>query len=79
MRPLPTQGATQQPRDPNPRHRTRAAKRKRRALADARPLYAPFTWGHFRKRRFEGDFADEGRPEIQIADFLLPVDGDAAP
>mmetsp|Transcript_11911 Transcript_11911/g.21216 ORF Transcript_11911/g.21216 Transcript_11911/m.21216 type:complete len:380 (+) Transcript_11911:87-1226(+) len=33
--------------------------------------YAPVNWGHFRLRRFQGDFADVGT-EIQIADFLLP-------
>ena len=36
------------------------------------PRYSPFSWGHFRRRRFEGDFADEGKAEIQIADYLLP-------
>lgn len=35
-----------------------------------RPRYRPFSWGHFRRRRFEGDYADEG-VEIQIADFLI--------
>ena len=42
-----------------------------RTVGEARPRYGPFSWGHFRRRRFEGDFADEGKPEIQIADYLL--------
>ena len=40
--------------------------------AAAPPRYAPFTYGYYRRRRFEGDFADEGKPEIQIADYRLP-------
>ena len=39
--------------------------------AKAPPRYAPFTYGYYRRRRFEGDFADEGKPEIQIADYRL--------
>lgn len=35
------------------------------------PNYTPFTYGYFRKRRFLGDFEDEGLPEIQIEDFRL--------
>jgi len=33
--------------------------------------YKPFTWGFFRRRRFEGDFQNEGIPEIQIAHFRI--------
>ncbi|KAJ8613398.1 hypothetical protein CTAYLR_002241 [Chrysophaeum taylorii] len=33
------------------------------------PLYTPFKYGYFRRRRFEGDFEDEGKPEIQISHF----------
>jgi len=36
----------------------------------AAPRYSPFAWGYFRRRRFEGDFADEGLDEIQIADYV---------
>ena len=43
-----------------------------RPLCSDEPRYSPFSWGHFRRRRFEGDFADEGKAEIQIADYLLP-------
>lgn len=32
--------------------------------------YRPFTWGQFRGRRFEGDYADLGE-EVQICDFEL--------
>lgn len=32
------------------------------------PKYSPLVWGEFRRRRFEGDYADFGR-EIQIEDF----------
>lgn len=35
------------------------------------PKYKSFSYGHFRSRRFEGDFEDQGRPEIQIADFSV--------
>lgn len=34
------------------------------------PRYSAINWGHFRRRRFEGDYADVGR-EIQIEDFLI--------
>jgi len=43
-----------------------------RPLQSDTPRYSPFSWGYFRRRRFEGDFADEGKAEVQIADFLLP-------
>ena len=43
-----------------------------RPLQTDAPRYSPFSWGYFRRRRFEGDFADEGKAEVQIADFLLP-------
>ena len=43
-----------------------------RPLQTDAPRYSPFSWGYFRRRRFEGDFADEGKSEIQIADYLLP-------
>jgi isopenicillin N synthase-like dioxygenase len=36
----------------------------------AAPLYSPIQWGMFRKRRFEGDFADVGE-EVQIEHFRL--------
>ena len=42
-----------------------------RPLAGAAPRYGPFSYGYWRRRRFEGDFADEGKPEIQISDYLL--------
>ena len=42
-----------------------------RPLAGAAPCYGPFAYGYWRRRRFEGDFADEGKPEIQISDYLL--------
>lgn len=48
-----------------------------RPLGERQPRYAPFTWGHFRHRRFMGDFKDEGVPEIQIAHFLLESSGGA--
>lgn len=31
--------------------------------------YNPINYGHFRQRRFQGDFADTGK-EIQIEDYL---------
>lgn len=34
------------------------------------PLYRPFAWGEFRRRRFEGDVADKG-VEAQIEDYLI--------
>jgi len=37
--------------------------------------YQPFTYGDFRRRRFEGDFENQGKPEIQIADFRIPPTG----
>ena len=43
-----------------------------RPLQTDTPRYSPFSWGYFRRRRFEGDFADEGKAEVQIADFLIP-------
>ena len=43
-----------------------------RPLQTDAPRYSPFSWGYFRRRRFEGDFADEGKAEVQIADFLIP-------
>jgi hypothetical protein len=36
----------------------------------AAPLYSPIQWGMFRRRRFEGDFADVGE-EVQIEHFRL--------
>ncbi|KAH8057151.1 iron ascorbate-dependent oxidoreductase [Aureococcus anophagefferens] len=42
-----------------------------RPLAGNAPRYGPFSYGDWRRRRFEGDFADEGKPEIQISDYLL--------
>ncbi|MEE8370748.1 MAG: 2-oxoglutarate and iron-dependent oxygenase domain-containing protein [Sphingomonadales bacterium] len=33
--------------------------------------YAPFTWGEFRKKRADGDFADYGT-EVQIRDYRKP-------
>mmetsp|Transcript_12494 Transcript_12494/g.14196 ORF Transcript_12494/g.14196 Transcript_12494/m.14196 type:complete len:353 (+) Transcript_12494:54-1112(+) len=33
-------------------------------------VYNPFTWGEFRRRRFEGDFGDCGT-EIQISDWKI--------
>lgn len=32
--------------------------------------YRAFTWGHFRKERFLGDYSDRGR-EIQIEDYAI--------
>jgi isopenicillin N synthase-like dioxygenase len=42
------------------------------AVVDAaRPArYAPFSWGEFRRRRADGDFADYGT-EVQISDYRL--------
>ena len=42
------------------------------AAPGTKPNYSPFSYGYWRRRRFEGDFADEGKPEIQIADYELP-------
>ena len=33
--------------------------------------YQSFTWRHFRRQRFAGDFEDLGRKEIQIEDFKV--------
>lgn len=33
-------------------------------------FYRPILWGEFRRRRFEGDYADTGK-EVQIEDFSL--------
>lgn len=38
------------------------------------PKYRPITWGEFRWRRQQGDFADYGR-ENQIADYRIPEVG----
>ena len=38
-------------------------------VADEDALYLPVNWGDFRRRRFEGDFSDQGE-EVQIAHFL---------
>lgn len=35
-----------------------------------RPGYTPLGWGDFRRRRFQGDFADTGK-EVQIADWAV--------
>lgn len=34
-------------------------------------LYKPFTWGEFRRKRFEGDFEDAGYDEVQVRDYRL--------
>mmetsp|Transcript_1324 Transcript_1324/g.3247 ORF Transcript_1324/g.3247 Transcript_1324/m.3247 type:complete len:336 (+) Transcript_1324:941-1948(+) len=34
-------------------------------------MYSPFTWGEFRRRRFEGDLADTGKADVQISDYLI--------
>jgi isopenicillin N synthase-like dioxygenase len=45
--------------------------------AEVKPLtkeesakYSAFSWGHFRKERFLGDYSDRGR-EIQIEDYAI--------
>jgi len=35
------------------------------------PLYRDVPWTEFRRRRFAGDLADEGRDEVQIKDYEL--------
>jgi isopenicillin N synthase-like dioxygenase len=35
------------------------------------PLYRDVPWTEFRRRRFAGDLADEGRDEVQIKDYQL--------
>ena len=37
---------------------------------DERPHYSPISWGEFRRRRADGDFADYGA-EVQISDYRL--------
>ncbi|CAM9540730.1 unnamed protein product [Scytosiphon promiscuus] len=36
-----------------------------------RPHYQPLNWGEFRLQRFAGDFADQGKDEIQISHYRL--------
>jgi len=38
---------------------------------DRPPIYKPFTWGEFRRKRFAGDFADTGYDDVQISQFKI--------
>ena len=37
------------------------------------PRYEGFTWSEFRRRRFEGDFENQGSEEVQIKDWRVPT------
>lgn len=39
------------------------------------PRYRPVNWGHFRRERAAGDYADDGE-EIQITQFRIDADGE---
>ncbi|KAK3255821.1 hypothetical protein CYMTET_35017 [Cymbomonas tetramitiformis] len=41
------------------------------AIKDEESQYLTVNWGEFRRRRFEGDFGDQGK-EVQISDFRSP-------
>jgi isopenicillin N synthase-like dioxygenase len=40
-------------------------------LEQSSVVFRPINWGDFRRKRFEGDYADVGQ-EIQITDFTMP-------
>ncbi|GBG26877.1 1-aminocyclopropane-1-carboxylate oxidase-like 3 [Hondaea fermentalgiana] len=44
---------------------------QKRTLDDVPPRYRPFTWGEFRRRRFEGDLEDTGKADVQISDYQI--------
>jgi len=45
---------------------------EKRTLSSDTPNYIPFTWGEFRRGRFQGDYSDTGKDDIQISDFRVP-------
>ena len=59
----------------NPNYDTQIAPSPSSLHPHALPLYRPFSWGEFRSKRYQGDYADVGR-EVQIEDYLLHVTDD---
>jgi isopenicillin N synthase-like dioxygenase len=54
----------------NPAYESMIAPLRTLVGRDNPACYRPISWGEFRRRRADGDFADQGA-EVQISDYRL--------